>query len=429
MKFTSGNIVSDFFQRALFAMIFIGLLSSVVIYFYQQYAFNSSLANQIKINVDKKLKKYNKDLKLLPFSMIENDAKAFAEELGFLTIEIYSNKKENLFHFISEDKEDYEKLKLMQSYDIYLNHIFPTGKKMIFDFFEGSKDNYFLQIFYPLYKDDVLLGYIEGIAYIEPSIIREFKKTIYTTIVTVVLTIFIFALLIFPLIYIAYTKLNKSRIELLKSNITAIHIIGNAIALRDNDTDEHNYRVTLYSIKFAEIMNIDSKEIKKLIIGAFLHDVGKIGITDTILLKNTKLDEDEFKTMQAHVMKGVEFIKGNNWLSLGKDIILFHHEKHDGSGYPRGIKGENIPLITRIFSIIDVFDALTSKRPYKEAFSYDKAIKILNDGRGKHFNANILDEFIKISKELYIITQSKSKKLLQNELDTYIHKYFLDLNK
>ncbi len=425
MKFSSENIVSAFLQRALFTMFVIGFLSSVVIYFYQQYAFNISLANEIKINVDKELKKYNKDLKLSSQEIIKNNVKNFMKDLGFITIEIYDYNQGEFFSFTVTQDKFQDEVKLLENHDDKITHNFPTTGKMGFDFFELAEDKYFLQIFYPLYKSNELLGYIEGIAYIEPSVVNRFKNTIYATIVTVILTILFFSLLIFPIIYVAYKKLNKNRIELLKSNITAIHTIGNAIALRDSDTDEHNYRVTLYSIKLAEMMKLNNEEIKKIIIGAFLHDVGKIGITDIILLKNSKLNKDEFTIMQSHVVKGVELIKGNDWLSLSKDIILYHHEKYDGSGYPNGVKGGDIPLIARIFSIIDVFDALTSKRPYKEAFTYKKSMQILQENRGKHFDVNILDEFNKISEKLYLDTQLKSKSLLKNELDILIHKYFL----
>jgi len=202
-------------------------------------------------------------------------------------------------------------------------------------------------------------------------------------------------------------------------------LTGNAIALRDSDTNEHNYRVTIYSILLAEQLNIAKDDMQNLIIGAFLHDVGKIGISDTILLKNGKLTSDEFDIMKLHVQKGMTIVKDNIWLEKGKDVICSHHEKYDGSGYPKKISKYDIPQIARIFSIVDVFDALTSKRPYKEPFSYQKAIDILKESSGSHFDPTILDIFIKISDKLYHNISTEFQQQLKDELDSLITKYFL----
>ncbi len=130
--------------------------------------------------------------------------------------------------------------------------------------------------------------------------------------------------------------------------------------------------------------------------------------------------------MQEHVLKGIELIKGNSWLEASKDIILYHHERYDGKGYPKGLSAEQIPLSARIFSVVDVFDALTSKRPYKEAFGYERSIKMLKKERGTHFDAAVLDSFLGISNRLYVDITLKSKVLLKQELDTLIKEYFLD---
>ncbi len=115
------------------------------------------------------------------------------------------------------------------------------------------------------------------------------------------MAILLFALIIFPLIYIAYKQLSKNRVELLKSNLQILNALGNAVALRDSDTNEHNYRVTIYAVNLAQKLALDKNEIKKLIKGAFLHDVGKIGISDNILLKKNKLSLEEFEIMKGHV--------------------------------------------------------------------------------------------------------------------------------
>ncbi|MCF6330258.1 MAG: HD domain-containing protein [Sulfurimonas sp.] len=407
-------------------MIFLSLISTITIYFFQQYFFTISLANEIKINVDKKVHKYEQKLRLLPQDVIEKDVKSFMKDLDFIQVELYDENENQFYILMSSNKKFENKLELINSHDELSLHNFPTSNKMSYNFFEAPQNNYFIQIFYPIYKSNELLGYIEGILYIDPIVIQRFKRAIVAINITVVLSILLFSLLIFPLIYFAYKKLNNLRSVLLSSNIMMINTLGNTIALRDSDTNEHNYRVTLYAIKLAQKIELDKKDMQKLIKGAFLHDIGKIGISDNILLKKDKLNKDEINTMKKHVLKGVALVKENSWLKDSIDVILNHHEKFDGSGYPCKVKGLNIPKIARIFSIIDVFDALTSKRPYKEAFSYEESITIIKNKRGSHFDPDLVNIFLQISKELYDTTNSRSKKQLKEELDELIEKYFFD---
>jgi len=377
------------------------------------------------MNIDNKIYKYSENLRVSNKDMLEKDVRFLAEQLGFITIEVYDDKKEYFFSFTTLEKRLEDELKLLQQNYELIVHKFPTSNKMTYNYFEISDSHHFLQIFYPIYKSDKLLGYVEGISYVEPLVVKRFERGIFAIITIVISTIVIFSLLIFPLIYSAYKKLNTHALELLSSNIMTINTLGNAIALRDSDTNEHNYRVTLYAIKFAQSIGLNNESIKILIKGAFLHDVGKIGISDNILLKNGNLDEEEFEIMRSHVIKGVELVNQNSWLEDAKDVILHHHEKYDGSGYPNNKKAHDIPKVARIFTIVDVFDALTSKRPYKEPFSYEKSIAILKKGNNKHFDGELLNFFIKISNELYLETKSKSKEELKKELDGLIKKYFL----
>jgi putative two-component system response regulator len=127
-----------------------------------------------------------------------------------------------------------------------------------------------------------------------------------------------------------------------------------------------------------------------------MHDVGKMGIPDAILLKPDKLDPDEWEIMKRHTVLGGKILDGSSseLLQVGDTIALSHHEKWDGSGYPKGLSGEGIPLMGRIVAIADVFDALTSKRPYKDAFPNEKALQIMEEGKGKHFDPALLDVFL-----------------------------------
>ena len=155
-----------------------------------------------------------------------------------------------------------------------------------------------------------------------------------------------------------------------------------------------------------------------------MHDIGKIAISDAILLKSDKLTNDEFEKMKTHTIKGVEIIQNNPWLKDTKEIILYHHEKVDGSGYPYGLKGDEIPYITRIFTVADVFDALTSNRPYKKSFSLEESMKIIRDDARTHFDKEIIDVFEEIYEKMYYDISDKSSKELKNIFYQKIKPYF-----
>lgn len=239
-----------------------------------------------------------------------------------------------------------------------------------------------------------------------------------------IFTILLISISIFPIIYLEYKKLLKSRKSLLESNLHILKSLGNAIAKRDSDTNEHNYRVTFYAIKLAEFMELKKSEIEAIIKGAFLHDVGKIGVSDNILLKPAKLSKDEFEEMKKHTLYGIDIISGITWLHQAKDIILYHHEKYDGNGYPYGLESINIPLSARIFAAVDVFDALTSKRPYKEPFSPQKSFEIINLDKEKHFDPIVVEMFSKIYLNLYQNLYNEDSIELENIFNETLKPYF-----
>lgn len=212
----------------------------------------------------------------------------------------------------------------------------------------------------------------------------------------------------------------------IKARVETLIILGNAIAKKDKSTNLHNYRVTIYSIAFAKELKIPKSYIKKLIIGSFLHDIGKIAIPDSILLKNGPLTEDEMAIMKTHVTEGVAILKGSEMLNLAGDVILFHHEKYLGNGYPLKISGKNIPKIVRIFTIVDVFDALTSERTYKPAFSLDNSLMEMKSESGKSFDPYFLSVFLTIAPNLYASYASKQEDYLRNELEKIIKPMFLE---
>jgi len=200
--------------------------------------------------------------------------------------------------------------------------------------------------------------------------------------------------------------------------------LGNAIAKRDSDTDIHNYRVTYYAIALAEAMALPEREIAHLVVGAFLHDVGKIGIPDNILLKPGKLSDDEFKVMKTHVLLGIDIVDGDPWLQCAVPTIRSHHERFDGSGYPDGLTGKDIPIVARVFAVVDVFDALTSERPYKPALPFEDAMVMIDEGSGRHFDPEVVELFHSIAPRLFQTAASAEESLLKELLGKSLARYF-----
>lgn len=188
---------------------------------------------------------------------------------------------------------------------------------------------------------------------------------------------------------------NERTSELLESREESIHILSKAAEFRDNETAKHTIRMGLLAEHLSQLCNLPTDLCKNLRDAAPLHDVGKIGISDTILLKPGKLTADEFQEMKKHSEIGYRILSESNAeiFKLGSEIALTHHEKFDGSGYPKGLAGNAIPIVGRIAAICDVFDALTSERPYKKAFSIEATLDIMVKGRGQHFDPQLFDLF------------------------------------
>ena len=185
-------------------------------------------------------------------------------------------------------------------------------------------------------------------------------------------------------------ELNETRFEIIRR-------LGRAAEYKDNETGMHVIRMSWFSRFLAEEKGMDSDWCELLFNAAPMHDIGKIGIPDSVLLKPAKLDAEEWGIMQSHVEYGVEIIGDHPslLLQMAKEVAMYHHEKWNGKGYPKGLKGMDIPLSGRIVSIADVFDALTSVRPYKKAWSEQDAVNLLEEEAGQHFDAELVPLFIK----------------------------------
>jgi len=269
-----------------------------------------------------------------------------------------------------------------------------------------------------------VVAQVVGVFAISPEAIGNIRGNILRTMLYVVGLVVATALVIYPIIGRLLDRLSRQTVRLLDSNLEILQVLGGAIAKRDSDTDAHNYRVSIYSVCLAEAVRLPGDQIRSLIKGALLHDVGKLGIRDNILLKPGKLTKDEFTVMKTHVDHGMELTDRASWLKDSQDVVGSHHEKYDGSGYPAGLCGESIPLAARIFAITDVFDALTSRRPYKEPLSFDEAMRILDDGKGSHFDPALLDAFHAIARDLYDTLSGADDNISKKRLESMIEEYF-----
>lgn len=250
-------------------------------------------------------------------------------------------------------------------------------------------------------KQGKTIAYVNGVFVLSDAAVTEMRlKTLRAVLLTIVVILITIAL-VYPFIRGLTAKLSRLAVQMLDANVDTVRTLGSAIAKRDSDTDAHNYRVTVYAVKVAEALSLDAKAIRSLMKGAFLHDVGKIGIRDNILLKPGKLDEAEFSVMQQHVMHGLDIVHRAIWLEDAAEVVGNHHEKYDGTGYPQGLSGQAIPISARIFAIVDVFDALTSQRPYKIPFSLAESLAILHQSAGSHFDPELVSQFERLAPELY----------------------------
>ncbi|MBU1627296.1 HD domain-containing protein [bacterium] len=184
--------------------------------------------------------------------------------------------------------------------------------------------------------------------------------------------------------------------ELQCSYLDTIHRLCLAAEYRDDDTADHISRISRFCVLIAEILKFDKDEVKNILYASPMHDIGKIGIPDSILLKNGKLTKEEFDFMKNHTLIGAKILKESNAdvLKMGEIIAKTHHEKWDGSGYPEGLAGRDIPFCSRIVGLIDTFDALTSKRPYKDPYPIEVAVDIIRKEGGKGFDPEITDIFL-----------------------------------
>jgi len=189
-------------------------------------------------------------------------------------------------------------------------------------------------------------------------------------------------------------QLTRALAQLGGSYEETLQALGAAIDLRDNETAGHSQRVCQYSVEIARAMSLTQKETESLARGAYLHDIGKLGVPDAVLLKPGPLTAGERAIMQRHVQVGFNLVKGISFLSDAAEIVLTHHERYDGSGYPQGLRKQEILLPARIFAVADSFDAITSDRPYRRASSFEEGWDTIRREAGRLFDPQVVNVFL-----------------------------------
>ncbi|HEY2980539.1 MAG TPA: HD domain-containing phosphohydrolase [Anaerolineales bacterium] len=195
---------------------------------------------------------------------------------------------------------------------------------------------------------------------------------------------------------ILFEDLQHSNVDLALAYDQTLEGWSHALDLRDKETEGHTLRVTDTTLTLARAMAVNESDLVHMRRGALLHDIGKMGVPDSILLKPGKLTAEEWEVMRRHPQHAYDMLAKISYLRPALDIPFSHHEKWDGTGYPRGLSSEHIPLAARIFSVVDVWDALTNDRPYRPAWSEAEALNYIQEQSGKHFDARIVDAFMRV---------------------------------
>ena len=206
-------------------------------------------------------------------------------------------------------------------------------------------------------------------------------------------------------------ELQSAQKQLHESRLQVVRRLGRAAEFRDNETGLHIIRMSKIAALMAESVGMNDEGCDLLLNAAPMHDIGKIGIPDEILLKPGSLESSEWRIMQTHTQIGAEILSGDDskLLGMAREIALSHHEKWDGSGYPYGLKGDRIPLVGRVCALADVFDALTSERPYKDAWSEKDAIEYVVSQSGRHFDPSLVEHFLALLPKITSISAMYSE--------------------
>jgi len=202
--------------------------------------------------------------------------------------------------------------------------------------------------------------------------------------------------------------------ELEKSYENTLETLVSALDFREHETQFHSKRVAMFAVKLAEVMGLAEEERKYIYWGGLLHDIGKIGVSDNILLKPGPLTKSEWVEMKKHPEIGYKILGEVDFLGPAKDIVLYHHERWDGKGYPYGLKNEEIPLYARIFSVADALDAITSERPYRRARTFREAKKEIKRNSGTQFDPEVVKVFLSLPLSIWKKIRRECQREISN---------------
>ena len=350
---------------------------------------------------------------------LQERAMEFARR-SFVVIELYDADRERLVEAVNPRHVAIEE-ELRQH-----THAFPADNRSHYERLDIGGQTV-VQVLTPLRTNaGQVAGYFEGVFVVDEGTLADLRDQLLRTLVVAQIAVLLTAIIFYPVIIGLDRQVRRASRDILKANLEMASALGEAIAKRDSDTGDHNFRVALYAIRLGEAVGVHGVEMRHLILGALLHDVGKIGISDTILLKPGKLTEEEFAIMRTHVALGVDIVGKSAWLQGARNVIAYHHEKFDGSGYLEGLAGEAIPLVARIFAIVDVFDALTSARPYKDAWPVAKALERIEADAGSHFDPRLVAHFREIAPAIHSTIGRAGLEQLSAWMQAETVRYFLD---
>ncbi|MBK7648857.1 MAG: HD domain-containing protein [Betaproteobacteria bacterium] len=349
----------------------------------------------------------------------DSAAKALAGGL-FDIAEIYDGKGQRLAEAMTSNG--------LQVEGILLHHATPTYTSTRYESVKLPDQRWVLRVFVPLRLGgspaSEITGYFEGVRIVPEWQRQRMLGSSLAAALMAGLASLLCGLAIYPVVVRLSADNERKALEVLDSHISMMEALGRAIAKRDSETGAHNYRVAWIAGSIAEKFGFRGKKMQSLIVGSFLHDVGKIGIPDAILLKPGPLDSDELAIMQTHVQLGEEIVKGIGWLEGANKVVAGHHERWDGTGYPRRLKGEHIPLAARIFAVADVFDALCSRRPYKEPLNFETVMDILDRETGSHFDPDVMTAFRPMARDIYEHLADCSEEAASKMLEDRVRKHY-----
>jgi putative nucleotidyltransferase with HDIG domain len=222
----------------------------------------------------------------------------------------------------------------------------------------------------------------------------------------------------------ATQAIREQQNELVRAYFGTLEAMILALDLRENETGYHSYRVTEYAVNLGKHAKLTDEELSVIAKGALLHDIGKIGIPDHILLKPDKLTDEEWELMRKHAEFGYRLLKNIDFLEESATIVHTHHERYDGQGYPVGMSKDDIPLGARIFSVVDALDAMTSRRSYRQALPFEDAVRRISEASGSQFDPRVVNIFV----EIPIDEWKNIKKRIADSGSEYLKQLMLKLN-